>query len=94
MDDTDLEAFENWYASIYPTYINVPRPANLLQVWQAACEYKQKETQELIEKLEWAFHTINDKLTFGLPEEQAIIRREHRIRGVLRDVIKELKELK
>ncbi len=46
-----------------------------------------------VELLEWGYHTIKDKLTFGLPEEEAIKRRELRVRGVLRDAIQQVKEM-
>ena len=46
-----------------------------------------------LEKLEWAYHTVKEQLKFGLPEEEAIKRREARIRGVLKDAIKEVREL-
>ncbi len=45
----------------------------------------------VIEKLEWALMTIQEQLKFGLAEEDAIKMRERQVRGVLKDVIKELK---
>lgn len=44
----------------------------------------------LQEKLEWALMTLRDQLKFGLPESEAIKRREGRVRGVLIDAVKEL----
>ena len=46
-----------------------------------------------IELLEWGYYTIKDKLTFGLPEEIAITRREMRVAGVLKEAIKQVKEM-
>lgn len=48
--------------------------------------------EEIIENLEWALMTIEDELKFGLTEELAIKRREARVRGVLKDAIKNLKK--
>ena len=47
----------------------------------------------LLDKLEWAHHTINEQLRFGLPEEQAIKARERRVKGVLVDAIAEVRRL-
>jgi hypothetical protein len=46
-----------------------------------------------VELLEWGYHTLKDQLKFGLPEEIAIVRREARVRGVLKDAIKQVKEM-
>jgi hypothetical protein len=50
------------------------------------------EKMTILEKLEWAYHTIDEQLKFGLPEEHAIKARERRLKGVLLDVINELKD--
>lgn len=47
---------------------------------------------DMLDKLEWAYHTIDEQLKFGLPEEQAIKARERRVKGVLMDVIKQMKK--
>jgi hypothetical protein len=44
-----------------------------------------------LEKLEWAYHTLHEELSFGLPELQALKAREHRVKGVLMDVIESMK---
>jgi hypothetical protein len=46
-----------------------------------------------LEKLEWALMTLTDKLTFGMDESEAVYRRESRCKGVLVDVIDEIKAL-
>ena len=46
-----------------------------------------------IELLEWGYYTIKDKLQFGLPEEIAVYRRETRVKAVLKDAIKQVKEM-
>jgi hypothetical protein len=53
----------------------------------------ENEMKESIELLEWGYMTLKDKLQFGLPEEEAIKAREKRVRGVLKDAIKRLKEI-
>jgi hypothetical protein len=50
--------------------------------------------QEVINSLEWAKLTIDDRLQFGLPETMAIQIREARVKGVLSEVLKKLRELK
>jgi len=47
----------------------------------------------LTETLEWAYTTLAGKLKFGLPEEQAIKRRETRVKGVLKEVIPKIEQL-
>ena len=49
------------------------------------------DLEKIISRLEWAYNTIDSKLTFGLPEEIAIGRREIRVKGVLMESIKKLK---
>lgn len=44
-----------------------------------------------VELLEWGYYTLKDQLKFGLPEEVAIVRREMRVRGVLKDAIEQVK---
>lgn len=51
------------------------------------------DLEKIISRLEWAYNTIEHKLTFGLPEEVAIGMRESRVKGVLMEAIEELKEL-
>lgn len=48
---------------------------------------------KLLDKLEWAYDTLESKLQFGLPEEIAIKRREVRVKQVLKEAVKEIKEL-
>ena len=48
---------------------------------------------EAIDILEWCYHTLKEQLKFGLPEAQAVIARERRVRGVLNDVINYLKNV-
>lgn len=59
MNDKEKEAFEKWYDQIYPVYINVPRASNLLQVWQAACAYKQEEITLLENQISYLEETID-----------------------------------
>lgn len=49
--------------------------------------------KSIIDDLQWAKNTIEDSLKFGLPESEAIKRRESRCNGVFMTVIEELKEL-
>jgi len=53
----------------------------------------KKEVKETLEELQWAYHTIDARLSFGLEESQAIIARERRIKSVLLDAIESLKEI-
>jgi hypothetical protein len=46
-----------------------------------------------VELLEWGYHTIKDKLTFGLPEDIAVYRRETRVKAVLKDAIDQVREM-
>lgn len=48
---------------------------------------------EILDKLEWAYVTLRDKVKFGMPEDQAVYRREARARGVLCEAVKELTKL-
>jgi hypothetical protein len=52
----NLEAFEKWFESLFPdnNHENVRREA-----WQAACEYKQKEIDDLKQKLDAAEDCID-----------------------------------
>jgi hypothetical protein len=54
---------------------------------------EQETESDVVRLIEWALMTIRDKLQFGLPEEIAIQRREMRVKGVLVDVLKQVKEL-
>ena len=45
------------------------------------------------QNLSWALMTIKERLQFGLPEEEAIKRREVRVKGVLTEAIPEIEEL-
>lgn len=47
---------------------------------------------EVKSELEWAQMTVRDKLKFGLPEEEAIKRRESRCRGVFLTALKTIDE--
>ena len=47
----------------------------------------------LLEKLEWALYTIEAQLQFGLPEDQAIMARERRVKGVLMGACEEVATL-
>lgn len=51
MNDKNQEAFEKWFASLDESYlsrvIKLNRGASQ-ETWQAACEYKQKEIDELL----------------------------------------------
>jgi hypothetical protein len=47
----------------------------------------------LLDKLEWALHTVREKLTFGMGEAEGIKHRESRVKGVLIDAVKEVKEI-
>lgn len=49
---------------------------------------------EIVELLEWGYYTLKDKLTFGLPEEIAVYRREARVKAILKDAIEQIKEMK
>ena len=55
MNDKDKEAFEKWrleYISTHTGYFKMIGTDDLAQVaWQAACEYKQKEINELEGKI-------------------------------------------
>lgn len=55
MNDKDKEAFEKWrleYISTHTGYFKMIGTDDLAQVaWRAACEYKQKEIDELRVKL-------------------------------------------
>ena len=46
-----------------------------------------EDIKEIKELAAWAKLTIDQKLTFGLDEAQAVYRREMRARGVLRSII-------
>ena len=46
-----------------------------------------------LELMEWGYYTLEDKLQFGLPEEIAVYRRETRVKAVLKDAIKQVKEM-
>jgi hypothetical protein len=46
-----------------------------------------------LELMEWGYYTLKDKLQFGLPEEIAVYRRETRVKAVLKDAIKQVKEM-
>lgn len=53
----------------------------------------QKVMESVLEELNWAKMTIDDKLKFGLEEEQAIKRREMRVKGVLLTTTKAILEI-
>lgn len=48
---------------------------------------------DLLEELRWAKMTLDDKLKFGMPEEEAIKRRELRVKGVLLTAIPKVEKL-
>ena len=43
MNDKDKEAFEKWFS----TWNRAEFPGLCMETWQAACDYKQKEIDEL-----------------------------------------------
>ena len=43
MNDKDKEAFEKWFS----TWNRAEFPSLCMETWQAACEYKQKEIDEI-----------------------------------------------
>ena len=49
MNDKDKEAFEKWYQDYFSissiTILNIPH--HFTKAWQAACEYKEKELDQL-----------------------------------------------
>lgn len=49
--------------------------------------------QRTSEKLAWAYYTLEDKLTFGMPEEQAVVCRERRVKQVLKEAMREVAAL-
>ena len=53
--DKDMEAYQQWFENLFPdnNHENVRREA-----WLAACEYKQKEIDELEQRLELANKVI------------------------------------
>ena len=97
------ESFEEWYQgdNEIPAAISmVLELAN--QAWnhqqqkidrleKANALYK-KSNENIKSELEWALMTLRDELKFGLPEDQAIKRREGRARGVLITATKTLSE--
>lgn len=54
---------------------------------------KLAELEEILEELEWGYSTLKNKLTFGMPENEAIKFRERRCKGVLFESIRKLKEI-
>lgn len=51
MNDKDKEAFEEWFLN-YPSWrATMSRQESCQKAWQAACDYKQKEIDELEESL-------------------------------------------
>ena len=55
-------------------------------------EGAEKVIKEVLPELEWARMTYKDKLTFGMPEDQAIRRRERRYNGVFMTTISKARE--
>lgn len=52
MNDKDKEAFENFWDDNYDETFPTPDKRRDSIIWQAACEYKQKEIDELISILD------------------------------------------
>lgn len=60
MNDKDKEAFEKWFLE-YPSWrVTMSRQESCGKAWQAACQYKQQEINELNSRLAEASDIIQE----------------------------------
>lgn len=78
MNDKDLEAFDKWHNE------NIANPPTLNELinkaWIGACEYKQKEINELIKQLKHE-HDLYKKHLKIYEDENAQLREQDKILG-------------
>jgi len=79
----EAEKFIEFYGDKEKCNKTMSKQSDDIELLQSQLKEAEKVIEKNLEELNWAYMALKDKLKFGLPEEQAVYRRELRVKGVL-----------